>query len=700
MLNLFKFEIYDESEFEKIISENQVVLCFFHNISDSRSQKSNDVYPKFESFSQKYTQIKFASIDVEKVNISSENIRYIPTFITYLMGKRFEVILETGDLEDMLLKVLEELDYLKERAHSNKSFTNEKFSEKEVWTILFIGEALKDYEGNHINDLSFSKGDMIEVRGIESEHWQNGVNLSTNDFGSFPSKFISQQDFGLGTSAFSSSNKTLEKTNTATKPAFFSPTKKLSTSNSNMDVTTTTEFASHRGIEKRMAPPLPERPKNSVQNANINNRDVFSKLENVEDSSEFIQNYDFLFADEYASNCPKECESSIKNLANYLGNFSEDPYYTCRVIYTWIALNIHYDVEGFLKGNIKRQDSESCLRSKTAVCSGYSQIFKSLCDELNIRCTIINGYGKGYGTSAGDEKIILYNGSMCNHAWCSVEINQDIFFIENTWGAGYFPKNFILNHFPEKKRYQYLEQNLSESEFLRLPCLKPAFFKLKCTLIKPRNFENHSDFMSIIEVSQPEEVFEIEIKVGGVKDEDENCLIVNFSWAKFSEQVKCLGQMHRKSDGFSYFNVKGICPEYGEGRLNIFERKNNEEVINFLIKNKHVAKNQNCFAQKFSSEIEFTLLKPIFNNLQLNQRYDFILKPYTKLQTISDKLSVVICFDGKVVNFKKDTVDGFFILDNFLIEFEGQYMVGYMEEFGEISGLYTFQGNSYNFLYK
>jgi len=187
-----------------------------------------------------------------------------------------------------------------------------------------------------------------------------------------------------------------------------------------------------------------------------------------------------------------------------------------RAIYTWIALNISYDIkalesvqktvsfsyrteeEKFLKEKkIKEDLAIATLKSKKAVCQGYSTLYKVICDLVSLECEIISGTSK---TKYLDIGILP---KISDHAWNSVKINNEWKLIDATWGAGYLnesytkfipdfndfyfftsPDLFFLNHYPENKDWLFI--SMTEREFADLPLFYPYYFRKKIELVEPK----------------------------------------------------------------------------------------------------------------------------------------------------------------------------------------------------------------------
>jgi hypothetical protein len=151
-----------------------------------------------------------------------------------------------------------------------------------------------------------------------------------------------------------------------------------------------------------------------------------------------------------------------------------------RCFYVWIADNIRYDIKSYLDTEIPAeqymamQKPEQVLKRKKAVCEGYAQLFKALCDASGIACFKINGTTKDLSGQISDR----------GHSWNIVRVDSIWGAVDVTWGAGsvdtetqkfkqvlderYFlppPWELIANHYPDDPIFQLLTQPVTYREF-------------------------------------------------------------------------------------------------------------------------------------------------------------------------------------------------------------------------------------------
>lgn len=200
-----------------------------------------------------------------------------------------------------------------------------------------------------------------------------------------------------------------------------------------------------------------------------------------------------------------------------------------RAVYSWVTKTIKYDIKEFLSGSKQysfRYSSKEelqrkitnrnnaivnkTLKTRKAICDGYSKTVKKICDLINLKCVVISGYTKSFTTEIG--RLPLGG----RHAWNAILIDGKWKLIDTTWGAGYGneqnrwiqrfddyffltpPEDLINSHFPQKTKWQLLEKTYSQKEFANFPILTPYYFKNRLHLISPKTgtlkFQNEPYF--------------------------------------------------------------------------------------------------------------------------------------------------------------------------------------------------------------
>ncbi len=156
-----------------------------------------------------------------------------------------------------------------------------------------------------------------------------------------------------------------------------------------------------------------------------------------------------------------------------------------RAIYRHVIKAIDYDHAAYRDGRRRiNRNNDDVLRRNRAVCWGYSELIRSMCEASGINCHTVSGYARdSFAPQSAYEK--------ANHAWNAVQIDGLWYLLDATWGSGllsgdtyfsitdgidYFlssPELFIHSHFPLMSMWQLLSCPVKYSEFL------PAQFPLQ-----------------------------------------------------------------------------------------------------------------------------------------------------------------------------------------------------------------------------
>jgi transglutaminase-like putative cysteine protease len=149
-------------------------------------------------------------------------------------------------------------------------------------------------------------------------------------------------------------------------------------------------------------------------------------------------------------------------------------------IYEWVARNLSYDVQGFLRGRLGDGSPEEVFRKRLAVCGGYVALFQRLARESGLQSEPILGYAKGFTYRSGAST------KRANHSWLAVRVGNRWRLLDPTWASGfvvggrferkfswdYFlvdPNELILSHYPEEGEWQLLPHAVRRKDFERMP---------------------------------------------------------------------------------------------------------------------------------------------------------------------------------------------------------------------------------------
>ncbi|AWM13238.1 hypothetical protein DI487_04730 [Flavobacterium sediminis] len=189
-----------------------------------------------------------------------------------------------------------------------------------------------------------------------------------------------------------------------------------------------------------------------------------------------------------------------------------------RAIFYWVCHNISAD--DFLNSKViqmrkkfqndslayiawsnkhKKKTFKKLIKQKTTACTGYAYLVKELCFFANIKCEIINGYGR---TSDDNVKSL----DLVNHSWNAVQVNNKWYLCDATWASGYLnekgyfikeyndgyfltePNLFEKNHIPEDSKWA-LKTNSKETKEI-FPLVYGETFKLNIDPILPNEMIN------------------------------------------------------------------------------------------------------------------------------------------------------------------------------------------------------------------
>ncbi|MCL5102585.1 MAG: hypothetical protein M1133_00530 [Armatimonadetes bacterium] len=248
---------------------------------------------------------------------------------------------------------------------------------------------------------------------------------------------------------------------------------------------------------------------------------------------------EFSLVDRYAVDAPREAMASIKELADYLAKGAQTDIEKARAIYSWITRNIDYDVKTYASGNYGDQSAQHTLKTRMAVCQGYSSLFEALGEALSLEQALISGYSRGAGYLVGgriDDKP--------NHTWNAVKIDGEWRLLDCTWGAGYIdaqerfvrqpcdhyfltpPENFIYDHLPDDPKWQLLDNPIGKNDFGRMAFLRPAFFDCSLKLIsEPASAIDGASFTTLAFEAPGDVLLSADVMRGKDNDEAASTLI-------------------------------------------------------------------------------------------------------------------------------------------------------------------------------
>jgi len=207
--------------------------------------------------------------------------------------------------------------------------------------------------------------------------------------------------------------------------------------------------------------------------------------------------------------------ASADQLANQITKDFTKDLDRIRAIYTWLAINVSYDLKTLYNGEAQINFSYSSqedlqrkltainthivnktLRTNKAICEGYAQTFKMVSEQMGIPCKLVGGFSKV------DVNDIGINPTVENHAWNAVKVNNKWYLVDATWGAGYTngdkwvqrfddfffltdPNKFALTHYPSERGWLFTNKSITKEHFFESPIYDKSFFTNNLKLLSP-----------------------------------------------------------------------------------------------------------------------------------------------------------------------------------------------------------------------
>ena len=189
---------------------------------------------------------------------------------------------------------------------------------------------------------------------------------------------------------------------------------------------------------------------------------------------------EFAAADAVARKNQKNGYAAPEALARALCKYFKDDREKARVIFTWLAENIQYDLNASDSDISKAASQEAyddkrvakAYKSGRGVCMDYALLYQRMANAAGLECAFITGHSKGSVYGGWEE-----------HAWNAVKIKGQWKLLDATWGAGhikedkkfypvfqpgYFftePRIFALDHFPDEEKWQCMDTPISKAAF-------------------------------------------------------------------------------------------------------------------------------------------------------------------------------------------------------------------------------------------
>ncbi len=263
-------------------------------------------------------------------------------------------------------------------------------------------------------------------------------------------------------------------------------------------------------------------------------------------SSITLQAQDYAAVDARVKQYPTRYPSAEALASQIQKDFSSDTE-KVRAVYTWLATNITYDMNEYLNGErlirfqyrnqrellekqqaIREYAINNTFSDNKAVCEGFAQTFRKVCELMGIPSLFIDGYSKINVNDIGK------NPDIGDHAWNAVKINNKWKLVDVTWASGsalgrtwkqrfsdyYFftdPDEFVKTHLPSTKGLSFSKKEPSKRDFFSLPIYSRGYFQHDLELLSPLNGEIKTNPNATIqfEIKKPKAGVQLHYAFGG-----------------------------------------------------------------------------------------------------------------------------------------------------------------------------------------
>ena len=190
---------------------------------------------------------------------------------------------------------------------------------------------------------------------------------------------------------------------------------------------------------------------------------------------------DFSYVDKRVAETKEEF-TSYRDLAMGLTAHWEREDEKIRAIYFWIISNIDYydqiniNTNDAIRIGINSVESEATFKKRMGKCTGYSSLFESMCNAVNLECYAIFGYAIDAHPCQIEEFSFydhMWNCCRIDGRWCLMDLTWD----SNTWrhtqsvdSLAFLvePSKFIEDHIPANPMWQLLDRPVSISSLCKV----------------------------------------------------------------------------------------------------------------------------------------------------------------------------------------------------------------------------------------
>jgi hypothetical protein len=197
--------------------------------------------------------------------------------------------------------------------------------------------------------------------------------------------------------------------------------------------------------------------------------------------------------DQFARQLPEAQATSLDKLAAALATQARSDDDKARLVFTWVAHHVAYDV-AFLNGDTTHSYApEQVLQHRVAICQGYADLFTALATRMKLAAHTVSGYAK----LNNSQPLPPMLGTDGGHAWNVYRAAGTLHIADACWGAGVVsddyqqftygfnpfwydtpPEQAIFLHLPADDSWQLLPAPVASTVFRQWPIVEDDWFRL------------------------------------------------------------------------------------------------------------------------------------------------------------------------------------------------------------------------------
>lgn len=258
---------------------------------------------------------------------------------------------------------------------------------------------------------------------------------------------------------------------------------------------------------------------------------------------------DFTAVDAHAKKVGKLDSLNMGSIAALVTKPFSEKVDKARAIYTWIAINITYDLKAAKNNDPEKSKSADVLKFRKGIGLGFAKLYQDMCSVVGIRCLVADGYviRNFDDLEAGVSEI--------NHSWTVVQLGQSPdtwYYVDAALASGKWDNDFKVftkeysdkyfftdkalfnkQHFPDNIAWLLGAGPKTRDEFNKLPWLRTAGIEygLKSAVPALARFKaKNNEFVSFnLRLAEIEKVSAVKIKYGNPKKPKIKDAIFDFS---------------------------------------------------------------------------------------------------------------------------------------------------------------------------